>query len=171
MFFEFLGTYLMNTELDMKKLAEWLQFAEIIVEKAVITSKGLEAGTRQETTRLAVKPKIILENDILKYGNLMIPLYSRPMTVQLIRPFFETTDHFLSKEKILKKVYNYDQNSSYRIRQSHHQNLLKLISRSRKFLEEACQTANQGKNIEWFPFDKKQNCYRLYEITSPERFS
>lgn len=156
----------MITQLDSKKLSEWLHLAEIIAE--TVASRAIESSlvNKQNQAQRKKDKQISFDRGNLKYGNLAIPMHSRPMTSSLIGSFFEVSDEFLTKEEMMKKVYKYDQRQSLRMKHSMHQNLLKLISRSRQFLERACPISESGQTISWLPFDKKLKGYHLYQVSS-----
>lgn len=160
----------MTTPLDSEKISEWLHLAELIADLAA--SQGIQSivGTKKQEAKVNRDGDMSFENDILKCGNLTIPLYSRPMTALLIQSFFDDSDLFQSKEVILKKVYKSVRGQNYRIRHAKHQNLLKLISRSRLFLEKVCSKTESGYLISWLIYDKKRKGYHLFKISPLKRY-
>ena len=154
----------MTFQLERSDLQKWLVTTKIIMENLSETAKeSLPEG--QEVPILTSKPSGVFYRDqSLVLENMVIPLGQRPLTDRLVRGFFERSEHFLSKEEILTFVYNVDVSAlSERRLISLHQNLLKLLSRSRSFLRNACRSQGMEDRFLWFCFDQSRQKWSLYK--------
>ncbi|WP_132324017.1 hypothetical protein [Pseudobacteriovorax antillogorgiicola] len=134
----------------MEKVKSWENFEDLIRLKG----EGSHVS----------EPFIEYQNHGLKVGDIMIPMSHRPKTAQLVRIFFEQSEHFLSKDQMIELVYGRSMGSlSPRMKQSLHQNLIKLVSRSRTFLTEACRMKGAD-HIKWFYFDREIQKWALYHV-------
>lgn len=99
-------------------------------------------------------------------NGVFIPLGSRPLTQKLIATFFEDWEREADRETILREVYGYKGRStgSERMNQSYDCNLNKLISRTRKLLEDTLAPLGWGSNFEWFVFDPKKKVWKLWNL-------
>ena len=95
--------------------------------------------------------------------DVLISLAHRPMTAKLVRCFFNATEQYLSKERLIKEVYQVDFDGlSPRMKHSLSQNLVKLVSRSRSFLRGASDLHGLQTKVDWFYFDRGLEKWTLY---------
>ncbi len=99
-------------------------------------------------------------------NGVLIPLASRPLTLKLIAAFFKDWDRQVDRDTILREVYGYKGRDlgSERMNQSYDTSLNKLISRTRKLLDEALAPMGWGANFEWLVFDPKTKLWKLWDL-------
>jgi len=113
------------------------------------------------------QPKICLQGSHLIINELVIPLATRPKTLVLIEAFLSNSSRKLTRQEILKIVYQNhrsDDDISSRLYFSCYQNMLKLISRSRRLLDQAVNRNMEDNWIEWFVHDKASKQWALYQV-------
>lgn len=119
------------------------------------------------------EPDVRFLGSSLCVNGVFIPLASRPLTLKLIATFFKDWERQADRDTILREVYDYkgrDQGSE-RMSQSYDCNLNKLISRTRKLLEEALAPMGWGSNINWLAFDAKAKLWKLWELRSEDELT
>lgn len=120
-------------------------------------------------------PNVRLIGSNLHVDDIIVPLASRPRTLALIAAFSGHGELSLSSNELVERVYyERGQEVSERLRHSSHQNLIKLTSRSRRFLEGAVNPHCGQFMIDWFYYDntqKKWLFFRFYPSIKPQLLS
>lgn len=155
----------MVVSISSSDVEQWLSITQKILDNLGLEQANNELRFLKRSTGNEIPGRIVYKNRGLAIGGLTIPLSHRPMTAKLVRSFFQVSDHFLSKDDLIEKVYDVSASSlSPRMKHSLSQNAIKLMSRSRSFLDEACEIHGVEGNIRWFYFDRMRHKWGLYEI-------
>lgn len=103
-----------------------------------------------------------LRSTNLFIGPYIVPLYGRKRMLSLVQ-FLIQQDGPAQRIKIRKTIYKHDneQDLSFRLRDSLDCSLSKLISRSRRFLQQALKDTPWGTSIEWFYYHEDQKSWSL----------
>ena len=152
----------MTLPLNAVDLQKWMVTTKIIMK--TLMEMEVESAVKDVDNKTLANESdgVYYSNESLILENMVIPLGQRPLTDKLVRSFFESSEHFLSKEEILSFVYNVDVSDlSERRLISLHQNLLKLLSRSRTFLRNACRSQMMEDRFLWFYFDQSKQKWSL----------
>ena len=152
----------MMDQVRLKEVEDCLLAAKNILEK--IQLMALSGGISDSKEKLN-SSHIEVDDYGLRVGSVVIPLNNRPMTKKLVRAFLNASEQFLSRDEMLSFVYDVQlEGLSPRLKQSLHQNLNKLLSRSRSFLDNACHIARINGSMKWFVFDIHLQRWQLYTI-------
>lgn len=108
------------------------------------------------------------QNDTLRVDQVVIPLGPRPKTAQLVLSFWASSERFLTHDQILQKVYKTRSDASPRLYQADRSKMTKLISRSRSYLNHACNSSGLRYRIVWFDYDKEKGGWHLFRIFKDE---
>lgn len=148
-------------QIKLGDVEQCLLATKMILEKLHLMSLA------QETAVPKLSPQgrhVEIAGDGLQVGSVVIPLNNRPMTKKLVRAFLSKSEQFLTRAEMVSFVYDVDlETLSPRMRQSLQQNLIKLLSRSRSFLENACRIGNLDDHLRWFVFDIHLQKWQLYQ--------
>lgn len=154
---------MLNT-ISHSEVESWLVTTQKIVENLGSAGLNFSTNSRDPSSSLPYQPDVYYKDKGIVVGKYVIPLGHRPMTAKLVRCFFDDSEQYFSKDELLEKVYNVTLNDlSPRMKHSLYQSLIKLISRSRAFLHQACRVQGAYKDIEWFQFDRNK---RKWSITN-----
>lgn len=149
----------LNTQIDFQDYLLTTKFIIHFLEEKLNQSKDNSIITRNAPEK---KLSIRYINNSLIVNELIIPLQHRPATDRLVRCFFQDSEQHMSRDMILKSVYNLDTNSmSHRLLESSYQKLNKLMSRSRRFIQTACITAGITDYV-WLTYNHDSRGWRLY---------
>ncbi len=127
----------------------------------------IQSQGQNETAPKALSPlsfEVKLVDQTLWVNRLMIPLGTRPKTLDLIEVFFSEKGTTLAKEQIMEIVYGSTEGKSRRWIESLDGRLTKLMSRTRSFLEDSLTHAYHNKKIDWLVYEPKTKTYHLYQL-------
>ncbi len=121
--------------------------------------------TPQSEQNIARFPLYIrFDGQFLYVQNVCVPLHSRPLSCKLIQTFFQANRTELSRTKLMELVYDNAENGTPRLRKCAELNLNKLISRTRRLIEDALSGTCWAKQLEWLVFDTEAKKWELYAL-------
>ena len=110
------------------------------------------------------EPLVSLDGQNLWVDHWLIPLSTRERTLKLVEAFFAHNTLTLKKRALIACVYNTPDEASERLTLALEGRLIKLMSRTRHFLNGALSSSNWMGRLEWFAYDHKSQTYRLYTM-------
>ncbi|MFW7380106.1 MAG: hypothetical protein ACOH5I_14930 [Oligoflexus sp.] len=142
------------------------QMSSLIGQILAQFQKKPDVESPPTSTSFWYQPTIQLREGHLIVDGLIIPLLSRPKTLSLIEAFLTKPNLSLSRHEIIQQVYHHPrpEDLSPRLFFSCNQNILKLISRSRRLLEQATNCNLQNSWVEWFVHNESTKEWLLYRV-------
>jgi hypothetical protein len=133
-----------------------------------------EVQRLQQDLRDRYSPSPPIHSDTLSFtmtnaeitcNGIPLKLKNKPLTFKLIAAFVNHELMAISKSDLMNLVYNQSdyEDRSDRFKLAMQQNLIKLISRSRKLMATAIQPIYQGK-VDWFWYDGLRETWHFYRL-------
>jgi hypothetical protein len=111
-------------------------------------------------------PFCTLEEGYLRVGETRVELGEKTLMIRLLQGFIDAPQQQMQKEDLIRYLYTSTPllSLSWRQRTSYTHNTVKLLSRTRKWL----QGNFQGKldHIEWLPYDAASKTWSLWRFSS-----
>ncbi|MBQ48615.1 MAG: hypothetical protein CMP10_14520 [Zetaproteobacteria bacterium] len=151
------------------KFQKWVMETEQIssMVKRMHSDFTVEAlGPIKEQERISILPRFLLTEDELWVNNHPIPLYKKTLTYKLFKLFLDHPGKSFGREDIVQAIYQEQSKvgGSRQFQRSLHQNVVKLMSRSRNIATEACKGTGQ-RCIDWFYYDSEKDKWSLYRLS------